>query len=858
MFMSGSEQSDQIALKLTNVWKRFDGVAALKDVSLEVRRGEIHALLGENGAGKSTLMAVTAGSLRPDSGAIEVFGEVAEDLNPLKTQEMGISIVYQHPALAPDLTVFENLAMGLPSKVSKLDGATKKYVTQQLAEVGLSVSIGARVADLNVVEQQLLEIAKALMAEPRVLILDEPTAALGARETEMLFTRIRQLTESGVSIIYITHRLAEVRQICDTVTILRDGEGLGTFPVASTTDREILSLIVGRTLDSEFPEKHQGESRAATLVARDLTGDGFFNVDLEVPAGEILGIAGIIGNGQSQLLRALAGLERSHGEIVVNGEVKKLRSSSAALKDGIVYLSADRLHEGLLTSLSVRENTVVSNLKMFSRMGVVRRSGEVNAVRRQAESLALKASSVDANVLSLSGGNQQKVLFMRSLMTANMKVLLADEPTQGVDVGARAEIYKILRTIAESGVAVIIVSSDNRELSGLCDRVVTLSSGLKVAELSGDDVTTHNITQSILTATSRRHRSVASPSANGRSVGQRVKRFGRSDYGAPAVLAFLTAIVTIVTALHSPRFLAAFNLNGLLLLIAGLCFVAFGETFVIMTGGIDLSAGPMVGLTAVIGSVYETNSKNLSEVVFGFVIMFVVAAAVGIANGLLVQSGVFTPVAATLVSYIGLQGVSLVIRPFQAGYIDLNITNYIQDGVLNIPYAFIICVVGAIGLDYGLRRRKWGRRLRAVGSDAESAFRLGINPNRTVIRAYMICSLFAALGGIMLMASIGVGDATQGINFTLAGITAVVLGGASVFGGRGSFIGVFIGSLLLEELLNITVFLNLSQAYQYWFQGFLIFVAVGTYTMARNRKANAKVEAPSLEEIEQVLAPQGD
>jgi ribose transport system ATP-binding protein len=847
--MSGTQQSNPIALKISNVWKHFDGVAALKDVSLEVKQGEIHALLGENGAGKSTLMGVTAGSLQPDRGTIEVFGVKAEDLNPLKTQELGISIVYQHPALAPDLTVFENLAMGLPSKVSKLDSATKKFVAQQLSNVGLDVSSSARVSDLNVVEQQLLEIAKALMAQPKILILDEPTAALGARETEMLFSRVRQLATSGVSIIYITHRLTEVRQICDTVTILRDGEGRGTFAVTDTTDQQILGLIVGRALASEFPGKHAGATLAPALVTRGLTGDGFFNVNLEVPAGEILGIAGIIGNGQSQLLRALGGLNRAAGDIVVNGEVKKLRHSSDALREGIVYLSADRLHEGLMTSLSVRENTVVSNLKMFSKFGVVRSSVESVAVRERAQSLALKTNSIDSNVLSLSGGNQQKVLFMRSLLSQDMKVLLADEPTQGVDVGARAEIYKILRSIAEKGVAVVIVSSDNRELSGLCDRVITLSSGEKVAELSGDDVISHNITQSIVTATRRRQESSNERKSRSNQSSHRFKRFGRSDYGAPAVLAILTVLVTVVTAIHSPRFLSAFNLNGLLLLIAGLCFVAFGETFVIMTGGIDLSAGPMVGLTAVIGSVYETSTKNIGEVILGFVVMAVVAAVVGIVNGLLVQSKVFTPVAATLVTYIGLQGVSLAIRPFQAGYVSYTIINDVQEGVLNIPYAFMICVVGAVMLDYGLRRRKWGRRLRAVGSDPEAAFRLGINPNLTIIRAYMICSLFSALGGIMLMASIGVGDATQGVNFTLAGVTAVVLGGTSVFGGRGSFIGVFIGSLLLEELLNITVFLNLSQAYQYWSQGFLIFFAVGIYTYARNRRANPKVTESRVEEF---------
>jgi ribose transport system ATP-binding protein len=450
------------------------------------------------------------------------------------------------------------------------------------------------------------------------------------------------------------------------VTILRDGEDRGTYRVVDKTDQEILGLIVGRAVTSEFPAKHIGATGSPALVTKGLTGDGFFNVDVKVPTGEILGIAGIVGNGQSQLLRALGGLDHSAGEIIVDGEAKRLRNSAAALKNGIVYLSADRLHEGLLTSLSVRENTVVSNLKMFSKFGVVRSAAEAKAVRDQAQALALKANSIESNVLSLSGGNQQKVLFMRSLLAQDMKVLLADEPTQGVDVGARVEIYKILRSIAEQGVAVIIVSSDNRELNGLCDRVITMSSGEKVAELVGDDVSSHNITHSIVTATTSGQKS-SKQNAGPQHSSHPLKRFGRSDHGAPVVLAILTVLVTIATTIHSPRFMSAFNLNGLLLLIAGLCFVAFGETFVMMTGGIDLSVGPMVGLTAVIGSVYETNSKNIGDVVIGFVVMAVVAAVVGIVNGLLVQSRVFTPVAATLVTYIGLQGVSLAIRPTQAG-----------------------------------------------------------------------------------------------------------------------------------------------------------------------------------------------
>ena len=681
-----SVQSVGPALKVTDVWKHFEGVAALKGVSLEIKPGEVHALLGENGAGKSTLMGVVAGSLQPDKGEIEVLGNVVEDLNPSRSHDLGISIVYQHPALAPDLTVFDNLAMALSSRISRQDAATKKWITEQLAAVGFGASIFERVGDLTVVERQLLEIAKATMVERKIVILDEPTAALGAKETEMLFERIRKLAASGVCIIYITHRVVEVRTICDTVTILRDGEVRGSFNVSEITDSEILRLIVGSAIAREFPEKRVGEPAEPVLTTSGLSGRSFSDVNLVAPAGEIVGIGGIVGNGQTELLRALAGLDRSVGSVSVKGRVQRLHSSAGALEAGIVYLPADRLSEGLLTSMSVRENAAVSTLKMFSKFGIVQRRPEFLAVNRETESLALKARSLEANILSLSGGNQQKVLFSRALINQNMQVLLANEPTQGVDVGARAEIYRTLRRVAAGGVAVIMVSSDVRELSGLCDRVVVMSSGRQVGEFVGEDVTEETITRAILTSTVRREGGeLASASGAKRGWLGVVKRLGKGDFGAPIVLVVIMAIVSILTANHDGRFLATYNLNNLALLIAGLGFVAVGEAFVILTGGIDLSVGPLVGLVAVIGSFFETNSRNVGSMVLGFVIMLAACAAVGLVNGLFVQSGLFTPIAATLVTYTGIQGVSLLIRPFQAGYISYSVMSVVNFG--RLPYS---------------------------------------------------------------------------------------------------------------------------------------------------------------------------
>jgi len=833
--MSVSQDSKTV-LKLENVWKHFDGVAALKGVSLEVNAAEVHALLGENGAGKSTLMSIAVGSLQPDEGTIEILGVPAENLNPLETHRLGESIVYQHPALAPDLTVLENFAMALPEHFPRSDSKSRQWLQGQLASVGCTVSIYERVADLNVADRQLLEIAKALSAQPKVLILDEPTAALGARETEMLFDRLRTLAASGVGIVYITHRLVEVRAVCDTVTILRDGEVRGSFSVSDIADSTILELIVGREVATEFPPKSTDLNRDPVLLAQGLSGRAFKNVDLKVLGGEVVGIGGIIGNGQTELLRALAGLEHSTGSVRLNGESVRLRSSSVALKKGIVYLSADRLNEGLFSTLSVRENASVSTIGAFSKYALLRDGAEARAVKKEVDALAIKTETINSNVLQLSGGNQQKVIFARALLNEHMTVLLADEPSHGVDVGARAEIYKILRRIAASGVAVIVVSSDVRELQGLCDRVAVLSGGELVKELEGDVVTEENITTAIISSTVQHTDAEGGvASATSRGIGARLRRVGRGDSAAALVLATIVILVSLYTGNHNARFWAEYNLNGLALLITSLVFIAYGQAFVIMTGGIDLSVGPVAGLVAVIGSFYENGGHGSGRIVFGFVIMLAASIAVGLVNGLLVLSRVFTPIAATLVTYTALQGVSLWIRPFQGGYVSTTVQNVIQSGALGVPYSFMIAVVVALVLEHGLRRRKWGRGLRAVGSDEVAAFRLGINPRVTILRAYVLCSVLAGVGGVMLMAQIGVGDASQGINFTLASVTAVVLAGTSVFGGRGSFIGVFIGSLLVEELLNVTTFLNLGESYQYWFQGGLIFLAVGIYSHARKR-----------------------
>jgi ribose transport system ATP-binding protein len=825
-----TDSEPQILLELTDIWKSFPGVTALKGVSLSLRGGEIHALLGENGAGKSTLMSVAAGTITPDAGTITLGGEALSRLTPAVAQGHRVAIVHQDPAVVPDLTVAENLALAAVDV-----RPTQNWMREQLARVNLEVALGARLEDLTVAQRQLLELTKAIALEPRVLILDEPTAPLGADRVGIVFDQVRTAAGAGAAVVYISHRLAEVRQIADRVTVMRDGAVRGGGAIEELSDEEILQLIIGRSVEATFPDKLAGERGQGGLSVRELSNHAFVGVSLDVAPGEIVGLAGIAGNGQSEFLRALAGLEPGSGEVTLGGERLKISTPAAARRGGVAYLPADRHGEGLLMTLSVRENATLSSLPQFASRGLISRRAEVKAVQGECQELQIRTPSVETDVDALSGGNQQKVVLARAMLS-RPKLILADEPTQGVDVGARVEIYRILRSIASSGVPVLISSSDGLELEGLCDRVVVFSRGAVVSELSGERVSEEQIARSIVTATShRREEARGSRERSGGLGSARARQFLGGDYLPSLVLAAVIVLLGIYTQSSNSRFLAAFNVTSLLSLLAALAFISFGQLIVIMTAGIDISVGPLSGLVAVIASFFLVGGKSTGVVVLGFLIMFGAAIATGLFNGTMVRLGRFTPVAATLVTYIGLQGISLLLRPFQGGIISESIINVISTNLGTIPVAFIVAVVLAIVLELCLRYTGWGLALRAAGSREESAHRLGVPVGRTIVGAYVASSAFTFLGGLMLMAQIGVGDPTQGVTYTLASITAVVLGGASLFGGRGSFIATLLGAALLEETINATTFLSLSQAWQYWFQGIFVLVAAVTYTLIRRR-----------------------
>lgn len=812
-------------LVMTGISKSYAGVAALTDVSLDVVAGEIHALLGENGAGKSTLMGVASGATQADAGTITFAGESIASLDPAVATGLGIAIVHQHPAILPDMTVEENIRVAIPQSVLRAGEDERATMRSMLVGVGSTVHLADRVEELSVAQKHLLEIAKALVISPRLLILDEPTAPLGRDSVELLFRLVRAAAAGGSAVVYITHRLAEVRELADRVTVLRDGKLRGTSEVDSITDDELLALIVGRQLESTFPPKHKvGADTAAILNVESISGDGFSNVTLTATAGEIVGVAGVVGNGQSQLLRALAGLGGYTGTVAIRGAEYGPRQ----LLDMSAYLPADRHGEGLMMSLSVRENAAVGALKLFTNGPLLSRQREVDAVRRELDQLAVKTPSSENAVASLSGGNQQKVVLARALLS-QPGILIADEPTQGVDVGARAEIYKILREASASGVPVVVASSDAKELEGLCDRVIVMSRGQVVEELVGTEITEERIVHAAV-------RSTAETRADNhakRSRSTRLMRFLKGDYAPAVILAIAIVVLGAYILSRNDRYLNAFNVSSLMLAAAALGFISLGQTVALMMGGIDLSVGPLAGFLVVVGSFFINDGKSVALVVLGFVLMIVLGSATGVVNGSLIRFAKFTAVAATLTTYIALQGFSFLLRAAPGGLINATVTSAITKKIGRIPIVFVVLVAVAVLMEWGLRRGMGGLRIRAVGSNEESARRVGVKVSRTVLLGYVTSSLFAALGAVVLLAQLGIGDPAQGIGYTLSSITAVVLGGTSLLGGRGSFIGTLLGACLIVQALNATTFLGLTQTWQYVFQGGFILIAALIYSQVR-------------------------
>jgi ribose transport system ATP-binding protein len=499
-------------LSLRGVSKAFGAVQALRDVSVDCHAGEIHALVGENGSGKSTLLGIASGFLAPDEGAVEIGGRRLTRASPAGARRLGIGIAYQDYSHVLDLSVAENLFLAVPARDRPPYRQMSGWAADMLTQFGLTIPVRAAAGSLSLAQRQLLEVAKALLTRPKVLLLDEPTTALGPEEVEHFHALVLEQARTGVPVVYVSHRLPEVLAVADRVTVLRDGVGQGTHEAASVSEMDLIALMIGRPLEVAFPERPAPDAGAEPLLmVSGLAGDRFGPIDLVVRRGEIVGIAGAEGNGQVQFLRALAGVERGVGDVSCDGKDLDRSSPLGPLRAGIVFLSGDRRGEALFPVLSVRANATLQVLRRLARYGIVRRWRERKAIDGLVRQLRVRMGSAEQPVQSLSGGNQQKVSLMRPFLRGDVKVILAEEPTQGVDVGARFDIYGALHSKADEGVATIIKSSDPLELAGLCDRVVVISRGQIVEEIPHEELGERRIVEAIVGS-----RGAVAPNGEGR------------------------------------------------------------------------------------------------------------------------------------------------------------------------------------------------------------------------------------------------------------------------------------------------------------------------------------------------------
>jgi ABC-type sugar transport system ATPase subunit len=463
--------------------KSYGGVRVLHGINFELAAGEVHAIVGENGAGKSTFVKILAGAVRAESGEIQLRGAPLPAGNPLAVRRLGVSVVHQEFTLVPELDVVDNVFLGRERGRPFLRRAEMaRAVRARLEELGVDVDITAPVGGLSVAQQQLVEIARALELDAAVLVLDEPSASLSGREVTRLLAVVRQLRDRGLGIIYISHRFEEIFAVADRVTVLRDGQHVATMAAAGLGRGQLIKWMVGREVSEEFPPR-QAAPGAPVLEVRGLTADRRFrDVSFSVRAGEIVGLAGLVGAGRTSTALALVGAIEAHGEVRVAGERLRLRTPADALDRGLAYLTEDRKGRGLFGELSTSTNITIASLRAFARSGFISDTREREAATRAAREFDVRAASLAQPAATLSGGNQQKMLLARYLLERR-KVVILDEPTRGVDVGARAEIYALMNRLTSEGLAILMISSDLPELIGMADRVVVMRDGRVTGEI---------------------------------------------------------------------------------------------------------------------------------------------------------------------------------------------------------------------------------------------------------------------------------------------------------------------------------------------------------------------------------------
>ncbi len=877
-----STQSNAAAVAgLQGATKIFGGTVALNGASFDLRAGEVLALLGENGAGKSTCVKLLAGVYQPTQGSVVLGGHPVGFSTPLDAQRRGIAVMHQHPGLFGDLSVVENIYLGHPHQINgHLDHLRMRRDALQLLEtVGLSCSPDQRLNRLRTSEQQLVEIARALSLDAQVLIMDEPTAALSQREVERLFVVVEDLRRRQVAMMFVGHRMEEIFRISDRIAVLRDGQLVATETTASLTRERAVQLMVGRTLSTLFPEKHLAHGDVLLSADNLSLGDSFQNISFEVRAGEILGLGGLVGSGRTEIARVLFGIDQPiSGEIRIDQQKRVFSSPRDAMDAGIAYVSEDRMGQSLIMDFGILTNASLPVIDSATRAGLVHHDSELALVKPQLERMRLRFQSFDQPVQTLSGGNQQKVVLAKWLAT-QPRVLILDEPTQGIDVSTKAEVHSMITALAEQGMAIILISSELPELLGMSHRIIVLREGRITAELSGEKASQEVVMRA---ATDADTSSLIPTSASAKQAPPLVPETdalpeqlpdSRADAlpvsvvderptlgktASPAWISLIQAVVVrrefgllcsmlaiiIPISIINPRMLSVANLTALSMDASLLMIVAIAQMLVILTRNIDLSIASVIGLSAYVAASTLHAYPNM-----GIFVAIVLSCAVGLAcglfNGLIVAYGKVPAIVATLGTMAVFRGATSLLaggKQISADQVPAAWLDMTSAKIFGIPSVVVISLVTCGIFALGLRWLAIGREIYAVGSNPDGAALIGIPARRRILGAFALSGLLAGFNGALWASRYATVDARVAIGYEFTTVAAVVVGGVALRGGAGTLLGVFFGALTLLVIRNG---LTLIRVDPLWLQGIfgLVIIAaisVDAFVLRRSNRQLAR------------------
>lgn len=817
-------------------------------VTFSLQPGEVHAIVGENGAGKSTLINIVAGVLKPDSGSIRLNNTDVQLRDPVDARSRGIVTVHQEAELFPTLSVAENMALttGLPLRRGLVDWrAIDQTAREAVRHVGEKIDVTAPASQLSVAHRHMTHVAAAVLQQVRVLVLDEPTSALSDVEAQWLFGQIDRLKASGAGIIYVSHRQDEIFRLADRITVLRDGKHVWTGATHTTSPGELIERMVGRAFDP-FPSarnvgdtrpvgEHPGECRLRCSHLSDASGR-FTDVSVAVHAGEVVGVYGLVGSGRTEFAEAVFGLRpTSSGDISLDGKRLNVRSPMDAVKAGIAYVPEDRLRQGVFGGLSVRANSVIASLQQWARGPFASASAERTAATRQIEQLSVRCRSVEQPIAELSGGNQQKVVLGRWLLT-EPKVLILDEPTRGVDVGAKPEIHRLLRTAADGGGGVLMISSDLPEVLAYSDRIIVFRNGRVAGQFDATTATAEDIASTAIPHDSGSwkegerggvsppvlHDAANSLAATTRPT-NRVRLAGsvcRPETALLAVVLILAAWLGVGSEEFRLTDLATHASIWVVLGLAAAC--------TILAGGIDISIGSLVGLSAAVTAlILKSTLPEVVSIPLAVLAGVATGALGGSLNAAIALAGRVHPIVVTLGTLTVFRGIVILLLSGKAmtGLPDA-FGHLAVDPASGFRGLILVAAVVVVVLAFWLRCCRSGRHVYAIGSSPSAARLCGVSQTRTWLLAFSVGGGLAGLTGVMTLAHTQQMQARLGAGWELSAIAIAVIGGVSITGGRGTVFGVFLGAILLRLVNSALVRWGIPDAQVDLFVGGMLLAAV--------------------------------